>query len=285
MYEVSTRRCSRLTREVRWIGIIVSNLPTFDVLNPLENFLSEFESSVPTQERLLAMDEAMKATPTRWWGTHKSNITDWTQCRTLMTTRFSTQAVSCEVQYTTQSCPKDHVRSCKEAWSDIPREKWVHIFVNTLDTTPIKWYLQAELHLITSEWEGMIQNFITTFLFESKFPSVDQSLQIVRQKVFKEASGIPLDKEEDEWNVPLQKMQIFYNINVDEDDDPRKVNIAEIEGQRDVEGPGVELPFIGQLTKIKKVNIGIEETPNIANVRDYWDANTIEKITELLHEY
>ena len=80
MYEVSTRRCSRLTREVHWIGIIVSNLPTFDVLNPLENFLSEFESSVPTQERLLAMDEAMKATPARWWGTHKGNITDWTQC-------------------------------------------------------------------------------------------------------------------------------------------------------------------------------------------------------------
>jgi hypothetical protein len=63
------------------------------------------------------------------------------------------------------------------------------------------------------------------------------------------------------------------------------VNITKTEGQRDVEGPGVELPFIGQLIKIKKVNIGIEETPNISNVRDYWDAATIDKITELLHEY
>jgi len=26
------------------------------------------------------MDEALKATPTRWWGTHKSNIADWVQC-------------------------------------------------------------------------------------------------------------------------------------------------------------------------------------------------------------
>ena len=39
MYEVSTRRCATLTREVHWIDTIVSNLPTFDGLNPLETFL------------------------------------------------------------------------------------------------------------------------------------------------------------------------------------------------------------------------------------------------------
>jgi hypothetical protein len=38
-------------------------------------------------------------------------------------------------------------------------------------------------------------------------------------------------------------------------------------------------------SKIKKVNIGTEETPKLANVRDYWDAATIDKIRELLHEY
>jgi hypothetical protein len=76
-----------------------------------------------------------------------------------------------------------------------------------------------------------------------------------------------------------------YNINADEDDDLRKVNINETEGHRNMEGPGVELPFIGQPIKIKKVNIGTEETPKLANVRDYWDAATIDKITELLHEY
>jgi hypothetical protein len=120
MYEVSTKRCDKLTREVRWIDTTVSNLPTFDGLNPLENFLSEFETSVPTKKRLLAMDEAMKATPTRWWGTHKGNITDWTQCRTLVTTWFLAQVGSCEVRYTGRSYPKDHVRSCEEAWNDIP---------------------------------------------------------------------------------------------------------------------------------------------------------------------
>jgi hypothetical protein len=63
------------------------------------------------------------------------------------------------------------------------------------------------------------------------------------------------------------------------------VNIAETEGQRDIEGPRFELPFIGKMIKIKKVNIGTEETPKLANVGDYWDAATIDKIIELLHEY
>jgi hypothetical protein len=76
MYVVSTRRCARLTREVHCIATKISNLPIFDGLNPLEPFLLDFEESVPTQQRLLTMDEALKSTPERWCGTHKDNITD-----------------------------------------------------------------------------------------------------------------------------------------------------------------------------------------------------------------
>jgi hypothetical protein len=76
----------------------------------------------------------------------------------------------------------------------------------------------------------MTQNFVTTFLFESQYPTVDKALQTVRHKVFEEAPSIPLEQEEDEWTVPLQKLQGCYNINVDEDDDPRKVNITKTEG-------------------------------------------------------
>ena len=63
------------------------------------------------------------------------------------------------------------------------------------------------------------------------------------------------------------------------------MNIAEIEGQRDGKGPGVEIPFIGQPINIKKIKIGTEQTLKLANVGDYWDVSTIDKITELLHEY
>jgi hypothetical protein len=101
-------------------------------------------------------------------GNTQNNIIDWVQCLTLMTSQFLEQVEGCEVRYTGQSCLKDHVRSCEEAWSNIPQEHWVHKFINTLDTTPINWYLQEELCLITVDWEGMTQNFVTTFLFENQ---------------------------------------------------------------------------------------------------------------------
>jgi hypothetical protein len=59
----------------------------------------------------------------------------------------------------------------------------------------------------------------------------------VRWKVFEEESSLPMEQEEDEWTAPLQKLQSCYNINANDDDDPRKVNITEIKGQIDVEGP------------------------------------------------
>jgi hypothetical protein len=77
MFEVSTRRCAILTKVVRWIGTKVSNLPKFDGLNNLETFLFEFEGILSVQQRLLELDEALKATPTIWWVTHKNNITEW----------------------------------------------------------------------------------------------------------------------------------------------------------------------------------------------------------------
>jgi hypothetical protein len=43
-------------------------------MNHLEAFLLNFEKIVPAQQRLLEMDETLKATPTIWWGTHKTTL-------------------------------------------------------------------------------------------------------------------------------------------------------------------------------------------------------------------
>jgi hypothetical protein len=86
-----------LTKEVHWSGTKVSNLPTFDALNNLATFLLEFEEIVQVQKRLLALDETLKAIPTRWLGTHKKNIADWVQCCTFIRVHFSDQVEGCEV--------------------------------------------------------------------------------------------------------------------------------------------------------------------------------------------
>jgi len=59
------------------------------------------------------------------------------------------------------------------------------------------------MFFVTIDWYGMTQNFIDTFLFES-YPTIDQDLQIIRQKFFEEVHNPLLDQEKDEWIVPLQ---------------------------------------------------------------------------------
>jgi hypothetical protein len=78
-------------------------------------FLAELEKIVLVQQMMLALDEALKATPTIRWGSHKKKIIEWVQCRTLLTVRFSDKAEGCKIRYTGQSCPKDHMQSCEEA--------------------------------------------------------------------------------------------------------------------------------------------------------------------------
>jgi hypothetical protein len=72
----------------------------------------------------------------------------------------------------------------------------------------------------------MTQKFIATFVFKSQNPTIDQGLQIILQKVFEEVSNHPFEQEEDEWTASLHRLQGCYNINADEDDDPRDVNIS-----------------------------------------------------------
>jgi hypothetical protein len=63
------------------------------------------------------------------------------------------------------------------------------------------------------------------------------------------------------------------------------IQIEEVEGERDVEGPPIESEVISVPIKVKKVNIGTTEQPKMASIGDYWDEQTVESITELLCEY
>ena len=70
-----------------------------------------------------------------------------------------------------------------------------------------------------------------------------------------------------------------------DDDDQLNVHIPKSEGTRKVEGLGISSNQFLIPLKIKKVNIGSPENSKFVNIRDYWDDETIGKITELLHEF
>lgn len=63
-------------------------MPTYDGLNDVDVFLDAFGRKVPEKQCFQALDWALRATPTRWWGTHKGSFDDWCECRRIMRTRF-----------------------------------------------------------------------------------------------------------------------------------------------------------------------------------------------------
>jgi hypothetical protein len=89
LHEVSTRRCARIDRAVRWIGIEIKETPSFHGLNDLETFLKQYEDEVLENQIFLALDLALKATPAKWWDVHKETITDWYQSKQLLRIMFA----------------------------------------------------------------------------------------------------------------------------------------------------------------------------------------------------
>jgi hypothetical protein len=70
-----------------------------------------------------------------------------------------------------------------------------------------------------------------------------------------------------------------------EEDDPRDIQIEEVEGGRELEGLPLESEVIIVSIKVKKFNIEIVKNPKMASIGDYWDEQTVESITKLLREY
>ena len=88
-----------------------------------------------------------------------------------------------------------------------------------------------------------------------------------------------------DWTAQTENARECYNFTIDKDDDPRNINIPEPEGSCAVTGPILECPEITEKLRIKKVNIGIEETLKIASIGNYWDDKTIGQVVDLLQEY
>jgi hypothetical protein len=85
----------------------------------------------------------------------------------------------------------------------------------------------------------------------------------------------------------VHKLLECYNVMKEEyeEEDPRNVQIPETEGARVVEGPELASVTYTQPIKMKKVNIGTTKNPKFAQIGDYWNDETIEKVADLLQEY
>lgn len=60
--------------ELCWIGTELRDPPVFDGTTSVGDFL---EFKAPEEQRVLALDVALKGTSARWWAIHKENLTTW----------------------------------------------------------------------------------------------------------------------------------------------------------------------------------------------------------------
>ena len=86
--------------------------PSFYGTNDLESFIHMYQITVREKDWLRALDIALKATPARWWATHKGHIEDRSQLRKLMMVQFDSTSEYDGAKYTRHTSPKNDVDVC-----------------------------------------------------------------------------------------------------------------------------------------------------------------------------
>jgi hypothetical protein len=144
------------------------------------------------------------------------------------------------------------------------------------------------LHKGTLSWIVLQQNFTVTFSFKHENLDIDATLKRIRGVIFITEPENELITEEQRRNrQAVKELLSCYHVQEEApyEDDPRDIQIEEVEGERDVEGPPLESKVITAPIKVKKVNIGTVENPKMVSIGDYWDEQTIERIKKLLRKY
>jgi hypothetical protein len=123
----------------------------------------------------------------------------------------------------------------------------------------------------TKTWVTLQQNFTVTFSFEHENPSIDTALKWIRNVIFIEELEVEAITEVQQRNKKIVKdLLSCYHVQEEalDEDDPHDIQIGEVEGERDVEGPPLESEVISVPININKVSIGTIEKTKMVNIGD-----------------
>ena len=99
--------------------------------------------------------------------------------------------------------------------------------------------METELRHGTESWYTLIDSLYLTFEYQSEHPLVDDTLELVRLKIVEDP--LPICTQLD-WTAQVENVRECYNFTIDEDENPRNINIQESEGTYAVVGPPLECP-------------------------------------------
>jgi hypothetical protein len=134
----------------------------------------------------------------------------------------------------------------------------------------------------TTHWTLLQQNFIVAFSFEHENPNIDSALKQIRGVIFIKQLEVQFITEEQQQNrQTVKELLLCYHVQREapDEDNSRDIQIEEVESEREVKVPPLELEVIDVSIKVKKFNIGTMENPKMASIGDYWDEKTVESIT------
>jgi hypothetical protein len=94
------------------------------------------------------------------------------------------------------------------------------------------------MHRGTAEWTTLQHNFIVTFSFEHENPNIDSALKQIRGVIFLDEPEVELMTKYQQQNTQIVKELLScYHVEEEapDEDDPRNIQITEIEGEIEVE--------------------------------------------------
>lgn len=218
-----------MTRSLRYVEIEVRDMPMYDRLSEVDDFLNKFEKEVPKQQCFNTLKWVLRATPTIWWGTHQRSFEDWRECRRTMRMQFEKPQMWLIDKYDRRDDPRTHLAKWTKVYGEEPQPEWVHLLCHTLDIIPINWYTETKLHHSTGEWDILHEGCLLTFTFEDRWwDTIDDAPQVVKAAICRTTQD------------PMEVLQLVgspecYSVNIEEEDeDPQKINIPKTEGYREV---------------------------------------------------
>ena len=99
---------------------------------------------------------------------------------------------------------------------------WVPRFLHTLEQIAKKWHAQAELRQDTVSWDPLVDIFVLIVSTNEVCPALDAV------------------KSRPDWTTHTAHAIKYYNLAIDEDDDPCNIGIPESEEHCDVHEPAAE---------------------------------------------
>jgi len=108
-HKVSMLCYNMMTNSLRCVSTEVRNLLHYDGLTNVELFLDEFEREVLEEHQFQALELALHATPSYWWGTHKERFARWREYKRMMKLRFRYDNTIMIEKYSGKDDPRDHL--------------------------------------------------------------------------------------------------------------------------------------------------------------------------------